>query len=168
MTRKRPVADDPGERAELVDAGRELVKMQLGGIDGLAVEVEVVEDEGGRGGGLVGLRGQRQHDIVAVAADEAGNGRLVAGAAGAGVGGNVDGLLRRRLGASERGGEKDGGEQADCLHYAPQQPGRAEFYFTGGRGYGVGRLGGMVMTGCFESGRGYTPLPPFLRKFPDR
>ena len=45
-----PVADDVGEGADLVDAGRELVEVQLGGVDGLAVEVEVVDEEFGWAG----------------------------------------------------------------------------------------------------------------------
>ncbi len=72
------------------------MEMELGGVDGIAVEVEVVEDEGL-------ARGEGEGDGVAVPADEAFDGWLGAGGDGLATGGGYVGLGAEGAGCRDEG-----------------------------------------------------------------
>ena len=86
-----PVASVIGERRQLIDARSDQLQVQLGGVDGIAVEVEVVQHQ-------LLVPGQRELDRIGRLADEAFNRRLSARGGVDGAGSDVGLVGLRRLG----------------------------------------------------------------------
>lgn len=120
------------------------MEVELGGVDGLAVEVEVVQDEGL---GLAGLGRQSQGDGVAVAADEAFYGGLVAGR-GAGTAGGFGDVGRGLLGGG--GGLRSLGEGKG----SSEQEGEGRDGAEWGHAFLVSRLDDNLLYRSFADGEG--------------